>query len=219
MTFGEKLQNLRRQKGLSQELLAEKLHVSRQAVSKWEMNASSPDLETLLSLCKIFSVKADYLIDPEQTEPAAPSSAEPDWAQVGAKVLLAFGSVLVAAGLLAAFANWYEDQTTADILGGVIIQLVGAALIWISRALSPWMRAPAFLTPILAALFLFIPCSILCDLLASLPYFSFFPSPYPVSMRGWIFFVPLYTILVLWATRFCRKRCQSAEEKPADQGQ
>lgn len=62
MTLGEKLQTLRRARGLSQEQLALALGVSRQAVSKWENGESTPDLERLRALCTFFGVTTDYLI-------------------------------------------------------------------------------------------------------------------------------------------------------------
>ena len=49
MDFGMKLQSLRKEKGLSQEALAEKLHVSRQAVSKWESGAGYPEMDKLIN--------------------------------------------------------------------------------------------------------------------------------------------------------------------------
>lgn len=86
MKFGEKLQALRRAKGLSQEQLAEALGVTRQAISKWELNASLPDVEKLLALSEFFAVSTDYLLKESilsPTPPAAPESApapapEPD---------------------------------------------------------------------------------------------------------------------------------------------
>ncbi len=63
MTFGEKLQSLRRQSGLSQEQLASQLTVSRQAVSKWELDNSLPDTENIIQLSKLFNVSIDYLLD------------------------------------------------------------------------------------------------------------------------------------------------------------
>lgn len=61
MTLGEKLQTLRRSRGLSQEQLAEILEVSRQAVSKWENGDSAPDLDRLRAICTYFGVTTDYL--------------------------------------------------------------------------------------------------------------------------------------------------------------
>lgn len=48
MTFAEKLKNIRKQAGMSQEQLAEKLSVSRQAVTKWETDAGIPDIENMM---------------------------------------------------------------------------------------------------------------------------------------------------------------------------
>lgn len=65
MTFSEKLLRLRRQAGMSQEELAEKLQVSRQAVSRWELGAAMPDAPNLLALSKLFAVSTDYLLRDE----------------------------------------------------------------------------------------------------------------------------------------------------------
>lgn len=62
MNFSEKLQILRKEKRLSQEGLAEKLNVSRQAVSKWESGQSFPELEKIIILSDIFSVTVDELV-------------------------------------------------------------------------------------------------------------------------------------------------------------
>ena len=59
MTLGEKLQMLRRSRGLSQEQLAAELDVSRQALSKWECGASPPALDKLRALCTYFGVTPD----------------------------------------------------------------------------------------------------------------------------------------------------------------
>lgn len=66
MTLGEKIQQLRKQKGLSQEQLAEQVNVSRQSVSKWELDDSIPELDKVILLSKIFSVTTDELLDVEQ---------------------------------------------------------------------------------------------------------------------------------------------------------
>lgn len=65
MKFGEKLQQLRKTKGMSQEDLAEMLNVSRQAVSKWENNQGYPETEKLIMMGNIFQVTMDYLLKEE----------------------------------------------------------------------------------------------------------------------------------------------------------
>lgn len=62
MSFGRKLQKLRRQKGLSQEELAQECGVSRQAISKWEAEQAMPELDKLILLSTLFDVSIDYLI-------------------------------------------------------------------------------------------------------------------------------------------------------------
>lgn len=62
MTFGEKLFNLRKTKKLSQEELAEKLGVTRQAISRWENGETMPDSPNLIEICDLFDVSADYLL-------------------------------------------------------------------------------------------------------------------------------------------------------------
>lgn len=62
MTFGEKLYKLRKENGLSQEALAEKLNTSRQAISKWENGQGFPETEKLLLIGNIFEVSIDYLL-------------------------------------------------------------------------------------------------------------------------------------------------------------
>ena len=61
----EKIMNLRKKNGWSQEELAQRLSVSRQSVSKWEGGQSIPDLDKLLALSQIFGVTLDYLVKDE----------------------------------------------------------------------------------------------------------------------------------------------------------
>lgn len=63
MKFGEKLQFLRKTKGMSQEQLAAQLAVSRQAVSKWELGESLPDTNKIILISKILGVTTDYLLN------------------------------------------------------------------------------------------------------------------------------------------------------------
>lgn len=70
MTFGEKLQKLRRESALSQEKLAEQLHVSRQAISKWELGTAAPDTDNIVRLSKFFQVPLEYLMLEDCTDPS-----------------------------------------------------------------------------------------------------------------------------------------------------
>ena len=67
MSIGEKLKEGRRKAGLSQEQLAEKLCVSRQAITKWESNRGMPDIGNIQNIAKLFGVSIDYLLDDGET--------------------------------------------------------------------------------------------------------------------------------------------------------
>lgn len=68
-TFSEKLLELRRKEGLSQEQLADRLGVTRQSVSKWESGTAVPELSKLVALSDLFSVSVDYLVKDYMEEP------------------------------------------------------------------------------------------------------------------------------------------------------
>ena len=87
MKLNEKLFRCRKRCGLSQEELAERLGVSRQAVSKWELGTALPELDKLRLLAKEFSVSADWLLDDTLDEPretkqeAQPISEKRSWVE------------------------------------------------------------------------------------------------------------------------------------------
>ena len=66
MTFAEKLKSIRKQAGMSQEKLAEKLGVSRQAVTKWETDAGIPDIENIMAISALFDLSIDELLSNEK---------------------------------------------------------------------------------------------------------------------------------------------------------
>ena len=80
MTFGEKLQGLRQKAGMSQDALAERLGVSRQAVSRWERDETMPETEKVVALADLFGVTTDFLL--RQQEPSRGPDPAPevrDW--------------------------------------------------------------------------------------------------------------------------------------------
>ena len=68
MTFGEKIQKLRKEAGLSQEELSYQLGVSRQAISKWERDNGYPETEKIVQMSKMFHVSLDYLLNEDDTK-------------------------------------------------------------------------------------------------------------------------------------------------------
>ena len=76
MTLGERIRELRKAGGLSQEQLAVKLDVTRQTISKWELDSTVPELEKLVSLGELFGVSMDQLIKGEASENRGPAEID-----------------------------------------------------------------------------------------------------------------------------------------------
>ena len=85
MIFSEKLLVLRKSKGYTQEELAEKLHVSRQAVAKWEAGQAYPDIMNLIQISSLLNITVDYLVKDQDCSVAAAGNELTD-----AKELIAF---------------------------------------------------------------------------------------------------------------------------------
>ena len=97
MSIGQRISELRKNSSISQEYVAEKLGVSRQAVSKWETDASAPDTYNLIALAELFGVSVEYLATGKcvtETRPTQKAIARPHSTQ---KIL---GFILLSAGLL-----------------------------------------------------------------------------------------------------------------------
>jgi len=80
MTTGQRISEKRKELGLSQEALGEKLGVSRQSIYKWESDASLPDIDKLISLSRLFGVTVGWLLGVEEVSPPPPAFTDPkDW--------------------------------------------------------------------------------------------------------------------------------------------
>ena len=62
MSLGEKLLNLRKEKHLSQEEVADRLNVTRQTVSKWETDQSTPDFDKIMPICELYGITSNELL-------------------------------------------------------------------------------------------------------------------------------------------------------------
>ena len=132
MELYEKLYELRRASGMSQEELAEKLGVSRQAVSKWESGATQPELPKLIELSKIYQVSVDALLslehvkEQQDSSPAAPAAestaqdtaedapaAKPDFRTFCAQHKKSIGGAAVALAALIAVGVHYNNRINA----------------------------------------------------------------------------------------------------------
>ena len=104
MTLGERIQDYRKKGGLSQEALAERLGVSRQAVSKWEVDAAQPELDKVVALAKVFGITTDQLLlgtePPRSGADQVPRKAPFRWYLLGI-IPLALGGYLLVRGIVA----------------------------------------------------------------------------------------------------------------------
>ena len=123
MNMADRIQYLRKTNGISQEELADKVGVSRQAVSKWESEQSLPDLGKIITMSDYFGVTTDYIL--KGIEPV--TDKEQKSSELTSKILYIASTAFVAIGLFSAFAGWHETQTMDTIWGAMIIQTVGIA--------------------------------------------------------------------------------------------
>ena len=140
MTLGEKLQRLRKARGMSQEELAARMGVSRQAASRWELNIALPDTENVVRLSELFGVTTDYLLKEREAEenpspePGIPASKDRYSAQQrGGGILLAlslFGLLIM--GILSSIqptVSYYLDGSVAA--DGLIAWVRAHDLMWL----------------------------------------------------------------------------------------
>ncbi|MBR5572413.1 MAG: helix-turn-helix transcriptional regulator [Oscillospiraceae bacterium] len=113
MEFHEKLQQLRRQHDLTQEQLAEKLFVSRTAISKWESGRGYPNLESLKSLSKLFGLSLDKLLSSEELLEAAETENRSNLRRVSAFAFAALDIMVVALLFLPLFGQQEGDYIRA----------------------------------------------------------------------------------------------------------
>ena len=119
MNMADRIQILRKSKGISQERLADKIGVSRQAISKWESEQSTPDIEKVILLSEFFDVTTDYLL--KGIEPVAENPSE----KRDARIFSLAGTVLNFIGLVAAVMIWIEKQISSSVAVGLILMSVG----------------------------------------------------------------------------------------------
>lgn len=125
MAFGDRLQEVRKRSGMTQEEFAEQLQVSRQAVSKWESGRGYPELEKLLYICSRWDTTMDALFVDELPKRDAPRKEKPP---------------LPAGSFKSALANFYNNLSPYNKLLGllllIVIVLLGPAYFYCVRVLK-----------------------------------------------------------------------------------
>lgn len=120
MTFGEKIQALRKQQNISQEEFAEKLEASRSAVSRWEKDQSMPELDKLIMISDMFSVSLDYLLrdKPLETDTEAISDFIP------LRTLFKFCTIINILGLVSSMYGWHRLQSPFFVIIGLLMNML-----------------------------------------------------------------------------------------------
>ncbi|BBA92950.1 helix-turn-helix domain-containing protein [Streptococcus ruminantium] len=187
MNMADRIEYLRKTNGISQEELADKVGVSRQAVSKWENEQSLPDLEKIITMSDYFGVTTDYIL--KGIEPVA--DKEQKSSELTSKILYIASTAFVAIGLFSAFSGWHETQTIDTIWGSMIIQAVGIAGYFIGRLLSA--ARPAFAVNWLnLSGFLFMPFSMVTGAISIALFKQGWIAPYPIGIAHVVLFAIVY---------------------------
>ena len=139
--LSERIYKFRRKNGLSQEQLAERIGVSRQAISKWESGTSTPELEKLLALSECFNITLDELVKDEaanqEASEASPKSAENKVSKViemkvGIGLCLIGAVCLILSGVMMIISPSATDQLNA----ASTITLNGSGVLFVICVLS-----------------------------------------------------------------------------------
>ena len=127
MTLSEKLYNLRRKQGLSQEGLAEKLDCSRQVISKWENGTTIPNTEMLQKYSDLFGVSIDYLVKDDLDEQSVIPTAEKNVENKKLIGILGFVLSLIGCVLLIVFGaiSVFNSEAADKIAGSAVIVIDG----------------------------------------------------------------------------------------------
>lgn len=130
MNISDRIQNLRKARGISQEELADIIGVSRQAVSKWESQQSTPELDKVIMLSDCFEVTTDYLLKGIERGASANEKA------VNANIFVIVATALNFIGLIIACAVWYERQVSTAIVVGLVLMAIGSMVFGIGLQVS-----------------------------------------------------------------------------------
>lgn len=193
MNIADRIQHLRKSKGISQEELADKIGVSRQAVSKWESEQTLPDIEKVILLSNFFEVTTDYLlkgIEPVSNEPILENE------KLNANIFSIVGTAFNFMGIIVAALVWYEEQVATATAVGLIFMVIGCMIYGIGMNVSDKLtiaRAKRTFWTINVWILIFIPLSIVYNLLIGV----YRTAPYPVLIGSRIKYVLFWIIYIV----------------------
>lgn len=199
MNIADRILNLRKMKGISQEELADKIGVSRQAVSKWESEQSIPDLEKIIIMSDYFGVTTDYILKGIE-------SSEQEEEKADARIFTIVATVFNFMGVIVSAGVWYEEQNTTAIMCGLIFMAMACMIFGIGMVASSEQskkKAKQYFWSINIWLMLFLPWSFVYNVLG-----SGVPAPYPlqatpigVYLAFWVVYVGTCLAVDFWMIR------------------
>ena len=201
MNLSDRIQYLRKVRGISQEGLAEKLGVSRQAVSKWESEQSMPDLDKIISMSDYFEVTTDYLL--KGMEPVVQKEEEQSikHRRIASNICYQLSLGFVGLGIILSIILADFLKISILLTPVLIVQGVGLLVWGTGRNLSE--VRPSFQVKLALILFLlFVPLGFLSNVL--FPLGKIFP--YPTSLAASLTFVTFYLILGVCISLFLKKQ-------------
>lgn len=192
MNLADRIQTLRKTNGISQEELADKIGVSRQAVSKWESEQSSPDIEKIILLSDYFNVTTDYLL--KGIEPANDKINKVD-----AKIFSVIATAINFIGLAASIFIWIDIQEISAIMIGLIVMGLGCMLFAIGYVIGEnKKKALKLFSSINVWLLTLIPISCIFNVLDGLlSGFSWELSPIPILSNSFMTFFMCWVIYIV----------------------
>lgn len=185
MSIAERILQLRKARGLSQEQLANEIGVSRQAVSKWESQQSLPDLDKIIILSEYFNVSADYLLMGKNNKPQSKEHT------IVSRILYLISPFIIFMGVICSCANWYEHQYMIDIFVGLLIVGGGILIYFIAAVLSSF-QVRTIIKRLNIIFSIFIPLSLLCNY-----FLAIMLAPYPLGIYSKLLFCFLYFLIVV----------------------
>lgn len=200
MNMADRIQYLRRTKGVSQEELADKVGVSRQAVSKWENEQSTPDLEKVIIMSDFFGVTTDYIL--KGIEPV--EDKEQKSKEIISKALYIASTAFIVIGLLCAFAWWYSEQTMEAVWGSMIIQAIGVASYFIGKLFS-MEKASFYVVWFNIIGVAFMPLSMVTGYISILVFKQGWIAPYPIGIFHTLVFCLLFFVVLVISFVYVKK--------------
>ncbi|EGC24025.1 helix-turn-helix transcriptional regulator [Streptococcus sanguinis] len=201
MNLSDRIQYLRKARGISQEGLADQLGVSRQAVSKWESEQSMPDLDKIISMSDYFEVTTDYLL--KGMEPVVQKEEEQSikHRRIASNICYQLSLGFIGLGIILSIILADFLKISILLTPVLIVQGVGLLVWGTGRNLSE--VRPSFQVKLALILFLlFVPLGFLSNIL--FPLGKIFP--YPTSLAASLTFVTFYLILGVCISLFLKKQ-------------